>query len=163
MIPLDHGDCTNIKTCSGGSNGAHRGAPVWGSGQLNGYGSLQDAVDDHAPGLTSAFGDLQGSQGGVSVDLNFTIATPLGGFTAGVQIGTNGLAPYVGYAQGFMIGASETLSPTGVNSGHYHGSAACVFEACASANTQTPIAAGLGQGFPLGYAEEYRIGWKIGW
>jgi RHS repeat-associated protein len=58
-IPLDYGD-SNISSSGGGSNGAHPGAPVWGAGQLNGYRSLQQASDDHAPGLSGVYGDLSG-------------------------------------------------------------------------------------------------------
>ena len=61
-IPLDFG-AYGLGTYNGGSNGAHPGCPVWGNGQLNGYGSLSDAVYENAPGLTRVYGDLSGPTG----------------------------------------------------------------------------------------------------
>lgn len=166
-IPLDHGDCHTIYTCGGGSNGAHRGKPVWGSGQLNGYSSIQAAVDDNAPGLQAAYGgDLQSSSSPSSIDINITVSAgnigpiPLGG-TIGVQIGTGGIAPYVGTAAGPELSASVTASPSSVNYGGYVTYGACFpvrppFAACGGINSRGNKSAGVGIGF--GDAAEARYG-----
>jgi hypothetical protein len=66
-VPLDFGEPGSIFTASGGSNGAHPGEPVWGTGQLNGYSCVQNAWDQNLPGvrqsLGQVFGDLSGPTG----------------------------------------------------------------------------------------------------
>ena len=67
-IPIDFGDRSSIYTASGGSNGAHPGAPVWGGGSANGYTCTQQAWDENLPGvreglLDAGYGDLSGPTG----------------------------------------------------------------------------------------------------
>lgn len=93
------------------SDGAHRGKPVWGQGQLNGYDNVIAAVADNSPGVDAAFGVTQSSA--TQSNISVTTAVEAAAITVAILVAPEILEASAVTAQSAASSLASTFTSAG--------------------------------------------------